>query len=190
MKSSVLKLLVVASLMSLCYIASAQVYVGGSISGAVKNSSNADVKQNSWSFNVQPAVGYLLNDNWAIGGRISYNLSKSKTERVGYDYQSTSNSNVVVINPYAAYSPLRSGNFALWAEFGLRFAPKMHSSDYATYGAYIVPALTYDLNDHFVLKSNLGFASLSVSGTSEGGFSFSGSAGEKNNLSIGVLYKF
>ena len=152
MKSSVLKTLIVALLMSLCFIASAQVYVGGSISGAVKNSSNADVKQNSWSFNVQPEVGYLLNDNWAIGGRISYSLSKSKAERVGYDYQSTSNSNVVVINPYAAYSPLRSGNFALWAEFGLRFAPKMHSSDYATYGAYIVPALTYDLNDHFVLK--------------------------------------
>ena len=183
MKSSVLKTLIVASLMSLCFIASAQVYVGGSISGAVKNSSNADVKQNSWSFNVQPAVGYLLNDNWAIGGRISYNLSKSKTERVGYDYQSTSNSNVVVINPYAAYSPLRSGNFALWAEFGLRFAPKMHSSDYATYGAYIVPALTYDLNDHFVLKSNLGFASLSVSGTSEGGLRYIG-------VQSGVLKKY
>ena len=86
--------------MSLCFIASAQVYVGGSISGAVKNSSNADVKQNSWSFNVQPEVGYLLNDNWAIGGRISYSLSKSKTEHVGYDYQSTSNSNVgAVVSP-------------------------------------------------------------------------------------------
>ena len=190
MKSSVLKLLVVASLMSLCYIASAQVYVGGSIAGSVVNSSYSNVKQNSWSFNVQPAVGYLLNDNWAIGGRISYTLSKSKTEYVELGSLSTSDSNAIVINPYAAYSPLRRGNFALWAEFGLKFAPKMHSSDYASYGAYIVPALTYDLNDHFVLKSNLGFAALSVSGTSNGKFSFSGSAGEKNNLSIGVLYKF
>ena len=190
MKSSFLKLAIVAALMALPFIASAQVYVGGSISGAVRNSSNANLEQNSWSFNIQPAAGYLLNGKWAIGGRISYSLSKSKTERVGDDLQSTSSSSVIVINPYAAYSPLRSGNFALWAEFGLRFAPKMSAADYASYKAYIVPALTYDLNDHFVLKSNLGFAALSVSGTSNGEFSFSGSAGEKNDLSIGVLYKF
>ncbi len=176
--------------MSLCFIASAQVYVGGSIGGTFENQSDAkaNVEARAWSLDVQPEFGYLLNDRWAIGGRVLYGVSRSKTEQLGYER--VSESDMLIINPYAAYSPFRSGNFALWAEFGLKFAPKITSYGYFHYGAYAMPVLTYDLSDHLTLKSNLGFAALSVSGTSKGEFSFSGSAGEKSNLSIGVLYKF
>ena len=187
MKSSLLKLAIVASLMSLSVIASAQVYVGGSIAASY-NKSGSDSK--TWSFNLNPEVGYFLNDNWAIGGRIAF--GRAQTSTLG---TVKGTSTTFTINPYAAYSPFQYGDFALWAEFGLRFAPKVGGASYASYGAYAVPVLTYNLGDHFVLKTNLNFAALSVSGTSDGGFAFAGSANCNRGLSVGDLtigfvYKF
>ena len=189
MKSSVLKLVLVASLMSLPLLASAQLYLGGSIAGSTAKVANSSADSKSWTFLIQPEIGYLLNDNWAIGGRFSYRLGESRldyatgTERI-------SNTNDLTINPYVAYSPFRRGDFALWAEVGVKFAPALRAGDYSSYGAYAIPVLTYELGDHLVLKSSLGFAALSVNGNSNGDFSFSGSVGGKSDLSVGFVYKF
>ena len=189
MKSSVLKLVLVASLMSLPLLASAQLYLGGSIAGATAKVANSSADSKSWSFRIQPEIGYLLNDDWAIGGRFSYRFAEGRLEYAAGS-QVTSNTNELTINPYAAYSPFRRGNFALWAEVGLEFAPALRAEDYSSYGAYAIPVLTYELGDHLVLKSSLGFASLAVSGTSNGDFSFSGSVGGKTDLTVGFVYKF
>lgn len=187
MKSLFLKGILVASLMSLSLIASAQFYIGGSIAGAFSTSPNASSK--SWGFNIQPEVGYVLNDSWVIGARLSYGKSESTID-TQYLHQTETNYNAFTINPYAAYSPFRSGNFALWAEFGLQFVPRQNTVNYSTFGAYAVPVLTYNLGEHFVLKSNLGFAAITLSGTSDGDFSFAGSLGGESDLSVGFVYLF
>jgi len=187
MKSSFLKLAIVAALMALPFIASAQVYVGGSLAGSLGSSPNASTK--SWAFSIHPEVGYVLNDNWAIGGRFSYGKAVSTMETANNKVVNTQ-VDAFAINPYAAYSPFRRGNFALWAEFGLQFVPAQNGVNHSAYGAYAVPVLTYDLGEHFALKSNLGFASVSVGGTSDGDFTFGASVGNESDLSIGVVYKF
>ena len=79
---------------------------------------------------------------------------------------------------------------------GVTFAPRQTGINYAAFGAYITPLLTYNINEHIFLKTNLDFAGLSVSGTTNGSFSFGASAGGDNALnlddgfSIGFVYKF
>ena len=64
------------------------------------------------------------------------------------------------------------------------------------YSVYVTPLLTYTVNDHLILKTGLDFAKLSVSGDTNGTFSFGASVGAddvlriSDNFSIGCIYKF
>lgn len=192
MKSVFYKILVISFLLASSFAASAQVYIGGAVGGAYANSPNTSTKSRAVS--IKPEAGYILNGNWAFGGRITYGKSESKIESP-YLHQTDIDIKPFTINPYAAYSPLRFGDFAVWAEFGLQIAPKQDGVDYSTIAVYATPVLTYDLGEHFILKTNLNFAGLSVTKTTDGGFAISGAFGgdnalSLNDLSIGFVYRF
>ena len=174
-------------------VASAQVYIGGSLSGSYGNSQKTGVE--SWAFNIKPEMGYIVNDTWAFGGRVEYGKSVTKTEGLEED-DSVSNINLLTINPYAAYSTLSLGDFAVWLEMGVQFIPKQKTIDYATMAWYLAPVLTYDLNRNFLLKTDLNFARLAWVGTTEGSFVLAGNFGADNiiafdeDFSIGFVYRF
>ena len=187
MKKFIVRMILTASLMSLSLAASAQVYVGGGLAGGYSSSKNAN--STSWNFSVRAEAGYMLHDNWAFGARFSYGKSESRVAEPLFESIDT-DVDAFAIRPYAAYCPFRRGDFALWAEFGLVFVPEQGTLHYTTYGAYVGPVLTYNLNEHLILKTNLDFACLSVSGNTRGDFNLNGALGGNSDLSIGFVYKF
>lgn len=193
MKSFIKRLLVISFLLTLSYTASAQIYAGGSIGASYSNSESTRSK--AWSINISPEAGYILNDDWAVGALISYGKAMSKVDSQ-YLHETKVDVTLFSINPYAVYAPVRFNNFAVCAEMGLQFAPRQSGADFATYGAYIIPLLTYSINGHIILKTGLDFARLSVLGTTNGTFSFGASVGGDNalniddDLSIGFIYRF
>ncbi|MBP5795774.1 MAG: outer membrane beta-barrel protein [Bacteroidales bacterium] len=190
-----MKRLLVFILLFSATIASAQVYIGGSVSGSYGNSQKTGVE--TWSFNVKPEIGYIMNDTWAFGGRVAYGKSVTKTEVPGLEETDTDTDiNLLTINPYAAYSTLTLGDFAVWLEMGVQFIPKQKTIDYATMAWYLEPVLTYDLNRNILLKTNLNFARLAWIGTTEGSFVLAGNFGADNiiafdeDFSIGFVYRY
>lgn len=193
MKTLFKRLLVITFLMTFSYAASAQWYAGGSIGGSYSNSKSTNTR--AWAISISPEAGYILNENWAVGGLISYGKSVTKVDS---QYLNKTDVDITLfsINPYAVYAPIKYKNFAVCAEMGVMFAPRQSGVNFATFGAYITPLLTYCINEHIILKTELDFAGISVSGTTNGTFSFGASVGGDNaiklddDLSIGFIYKF
>ena len=193
MKSFTPRILVIAFLMTISFAASAQIYVGGSIGGSYAKVESTNAK--SWTIDISPEVGYIFNENWAAGARITYGKSVQEINSQYLD-KKTTNVSLFSINPYAVYAPLKFKNFAVCAEMGASFTPKSSGRNYSLYSLYVTPLLTYTVNDHIILKTGLDFAKLSVSGDTNGTFKFGVSAGGddvlsiSDNLSIGFVYRF
>ena len=193
MKSFSTQLLVITFLMTISFAASAQVYVGGSIGGSYAKAESTNAK--SWAIDISPEVGYIFNENWAAGVYISYGKSVQEINSEYLDNKTT-NVSLFTINPYAVYAPIKFHNFAVCAEMGASYTPKLSGANYSMYSAYITPLLTYSINDHIILKTGLDFAKLSVSGDTNGTFKFGVSAGAddvlsvSDNFSIGFVYRF
>ena len=193
MKLFTTRLLVITFLMTIPFAASAQIYVGGSIGGSYGKAESTNAK--SWTININPEVGYIFNENWAAGARISYGKSVKKIDSQYLDQTST-NVSLFTINPYAVYAPIKFHDFAVCAEMGASYTPKLSGANYSLYSLYVTPLLTYSVNDHIILKTGLDFAKLSVSGDTNGTFKFGVSAGAddvlsiSDNFSIGFVYRF
>ena len=193
MKSFTPRILVIAFLMTISFAASAQIYMGGSIGGSYAKAESTNAK--SWTIDISPEVGYIFNENWAAGARITYGKSVKEINSQYLD-KKTTNISLFSINPYAVYAPIKFHNFAVCAEMGASFTPKSSGSNYSLYSLYVTPLLTYTVNDHIILKTGLDFAKLSVSGDTNGTFKFGVSAGGddvlsiSDNLSIGFVYRF
>lgn len=191
MKSFFRKMMLVASIMCLAFSASAQIYIGGNIAGAYASSDGGNT---SWAIGFYPEVGYRYNDNWAFGGRISYGRSEEHLN--SSLVEDSINIKLFTINPYAAYSVLQFNGFDVWAEAGLSLIPEQEGLKSTTIGLYLSPVLTYSLADHFLLKTNLNFAGLSIVASDHGVFSIASSVGGNNvlifddDLSIGFVYLF
>ena len=149
----------------------------------------------SWTIDISPEVGYIFNENWAAGARITYGKSVKEVNSQYLDNKTT-NVSLFTINPYAVYAPIKFHNFAVCAEMGASYTPKLSGANYSMYSAYITPLLTYSVNDHIILKTGLDFAKLYISGDTNGTFKFGVSAGGDNALnitddfSIGFVYRF
>lgn len=193
MKSFIKRILVISFLFTLSYAASAQIYVGGSIGGSYAKVESTNAK--SWTIDISPEVGYIFNENWAAGVYISYGKSVQEINSEYLDNKTT-NVSLFTINPYAVYAPIKFHNFAVCAEMGASYTPKLSGANYSFYSLYVTPLLTYSVNDHIILKTGLDFAKLSVSGDTNGTFKFGVSAGGDNainitdDFSIGFVYKF
>ncbi len=193
MKSLIRTIIIASALAMISHAASAQVYAGGSIGGAYSASESTSSK--AWAVSVNPEAGYIFNENWAVGGRLNYGKSVSKTDSK-YLKETKTDINLFTINPYAVYAPIHFKNFSICAEMGLELAPKQAGVEFTTFGAYITPLLTYSINEHLVLKTELSFAQLAVSGTSNGTFGFAAAVGGDDainfgeDLSIGFIYVF
>ena len=99
MKSFTTRLLVITFLMTISFAASAQIYVGGSISGIYGKAESTNAK--SWAIDISPEVGYAFNENWAAGARISYGKSVSEMKT---DYLDKTTTNVSLFTMLSSWS--------------------------------------------------------------------------------------
>ena len=190
MKTS-LKVILAFAMIMVPSVASAQVYVGGSISGSYSDTPSDGTKAKA--FDIRPEVGYVLNSDWAFGARLSYGKSQTVVDTPTV-HNETTNVNLFTISPYASYSVLSFAGLSLLAEAGLNLAPKQDGSEGA-FGAYFAPVLTYDLSRHFLLRTSINILGASVM-WADGGFAFSAGVDSNdiitvgNGLSVGFVYKF
>lgn len=199
----------VASLLFCTGNASAQDYIGGSISfqSSIVSSNGTT---NTTTFNVAPDLGWFIGDKWAVGIRpwIGHGKSTSGTET-----ESTTFS--LGINPYARYQLMAHNRFGLWAEADPQLGFTNNRSVTSrgevtsntrstTWGVVALPVLTYQLNRHIALETRLNLFSFSMLSSHtihndkdfESSFTCGLSATTKDvmdtlgDISIGFVYKF
>lgn len=116
----------------------AQIYVGGSI-----NFENDDV---STSLTLSPEVGYKLNEKFAIGGVLDFEVTDFKEFK----------SFTLDVSPYARYTFLKAGNFSLFADATVEFTYDADASDFTFGGVYIKPGAAFAINEQFTLAAHMG----------------------------------
>ena len=211
------KLLSVLVLVALGVTAKAQLWAGGSLGfshsgGVEKTLFNDSDKPSENSFSIAPIVGYNLNENLSVGGKLVLNVVTYKEEYDSYKTELTDFG--FGITPFARYTVLKSNKFELQAEAGLPIlATKMKITEYgqtekgtvSVVGFYAKPILAYSISDHFQLECELDFLSLNANHivaktdddedykdiTNSFDFGFdSGNVATLGEITIGVIYKF
>lgn len=161
----------------------AQVFIGGSL--GINTTSNVDrvlnANNSNFGFTLAPNVGFKINDDMAVGGRLTFTTSSTTAGAVV-----TPGPVTFGIQPYFRYSLLYFGNFAIAGEanFGLSFTGQtntitapgtpdiINKTSSTRFSLGVTPVLLYELNKHITLEANLnvltvGFTSLSTKATTQ-----------------------
>lgn len=175
MKKTILTIALVAFAMA----ANAQWIIGGQfgVNSNSRNDGNYSAPSSStFSFNINPKVGYQLNDNFQIGAQLVYGYTSTKS------YFGASNTfNVTPVSQFGV-SPYVRWNFGTWKNcslflegsfiFGMSPESKTTNSvngketttnnnDKLTYlGINVVPGLNYSFSEHFSMDLYINVARL------------------------------
>ena len=155
------------------------ILVAGNVGYSSKDDSRGDgLKLNQ--FNFSPKVGYQFNDNWTIGGELSYTSVKDR----GFDLES--HTKITTIGPFLRYSMPLNQTFSVFADLGAGFQNAKQKLDFYNFnnttdtaqGAYVVitPALFINMKKGFGLNFNiggLGYNTLSYDNYNVNEFNFS-----------------
>jgi hypothetical protein len=148
---------------------SAQYYVGGGVTFRTGTTTNevttagiktsTDLKSNG--FSIVPEIGMKLDDKMAIGVALGYANSKSESNPT-----TTFKINEFEIAPYFRYTLASWGNLSLFtdAQFrvltGKETTETTGAADVETklneWGLFIIPGISYQLNDKFNFVAKLG----------------------------------
>lgn len=175
------KVLLLGALMaSTVTIASAQMWVGGSLSWTNQSNDvtqeiddlieyNYSREENSNTISFAPEIGYDLNDRWSVALSLGYAHSSITYEyfynNVPSDCFPTLNSkqtsavNTWSFNPYVRYRAASYGKLNLFVDAGVGYAlSHLCGSDETAYAVrfHVNPGLSYRLTDRFVLVSHIG----------------------------------
>lgn len=134
--------------------AQAQWYVGGGIgfnTNASKDGNGHEIS-NRTQFTFTPRVGYIINDNWLAGVKLSLTTGN-------YGTWGNTKGTSFAIAPYARYTFARLGRFGFAAEASLEFStfatadkPKVTGFGF---GLGIEPVVTFDVNEHWGLETGI-----------------------------------
>ena len=149
-----MKKVIVAMLFGLlCLTGTAQVYTGGSLS--VNRTSTWDEWKGSVS--VSPEISYRFAENWMTGIRLHAEW---------FDGESDTDSRSISASPYVQYQLVGYGRWGLWAHGEMTFRSSVSETDGSRqnvssyFGVHCFPTVTYRLGNHFLLTSDLSFATL------------------------------
>jgi len=189
-------LVLAVSIFAFSQTTSAQVYIGGSLSMASYRQDKMENEKTtcSSSLSFDPEVGYLYKDNWAFGGRLSIAYANSDTY-LGHSVDSSNKRYSFSLVPYAAYKALTFGSFSVWTEGSLRIVPSRKYTD-GVIGISIAPVLSYELGEHFILRTGLNFAGLSLARNFDRGitafrlFADGDNILKVGDITIGAVYRF
>ncbi len=119
---------------------SAQIYVGGGLNFSDKyNGGEAGIK-------LSPEVGYVLNENLAIGGVLDFEVA---------DFGAFDEFNLDIA-PYARYTFYKAGNFSIFADGSVDFNYNGGASEFTWKGVFVKPGVSYAINEKFSLAAHMG----------------------------------
>lgn len=151
--------------------ASAQVYVGGSLS--YSHEKVEEVKADAFTF--APEVGYNLSETWAVGAALNYTWVKDAYNQFS-------------INPYARYTYFRTDLVSLFVDggFDLGYSKPEEGKSSTVWGIGFKPGISLNLSEKFSLVAHMGF--LGYQDLKEKGKVYG--IDLHNNLSFGFYYNF
>lgn len=175
-----------------CLTGTAQVYMGGSLSV------NGTSSWNEWKSTIRlnPEIGYCFSENWMAGVRLHAEWADGGSNNVGRSMS---------VSPYVQYQLVGYGKWGLWVHGEMAFHSSVSGSDGSgqtasrIFGAHCFPVVTYRLGNHFLLTSDLSFATLGYDRYQNGDHpvaqSFSiglrpAQAAYLDGLAIGFVYLF
>ena len=116
---------------------SAQIYVGGGIDFKSNDDAN--------TLGLSPEVGYVLNENLAVGGVLDFSADFDAIDEFNLD-----------IAPYLRYTFLKAGNFSIFADATVEFNYNGGASEFNWNGIFVKPGCAYAINEKFTLAAHMG----------------------------------
>lgn len=138
-------------------IASAQVWVGGSINISDSEAESNDNKNISKQISFQPTVGYDLNEKLSVGVSLSYSHNSMSTNHNNITLNH--NINNFSIRPFVRYHYMEWGKLRAFVDGGVGYSLSNvcnDDNDYQSLSVFIQPGFSYDLNDRFSIETSFG----------------------------------
>lgn len=126
---------------------SAQIYVGGMLGFSADKAENA--KYGTTDFNLNPEVGYVLNESWSIGLPINIGFEKTAYDKLLKKDGTTTWS----VAPYARYTFYKNGILSLFADGILGFNGKDDDTNVAL---SVAPGIALSIAENISLVSRIG----------------------------------
>lgn len=170
--------------------ANAQWYIGGSF-GLNFNKVNKDVDSQT-TLTIAPEIGYNINDNWAVGAQVGFNMANQLHNATEANLTGTG----FTIAPYARYTFAKTGIASFFADGYVAFA----SSNYegrvkydesgSIFSIGVRPGISLKASDKVSLVAILGNIGYTKASDDLGGGSNFGINADNNDISLGVYYNF
>lgn len=155
------KLLFVAAFLMVSVMASAQMWIGGSMNCMYQK--DKDFNNGVFTFGVAPEVGYGINDKFTVAMAIGYRGQ----------FASGITSNSFFMQPYARYHIVNFGNAGFFIDGGLEYgftATKDFETQYFHHVyAGVWPGFAYAFCDKAVIAARFGFLGYKYNGPRTGG---------------------
>lgn len=159
--------------------ANAQTYLGGGFSFGNNDKGT--------SISILPEVGYAFNENWTVGGTLSFTHVKIKMDGADNSYSAFG------IAPYVRWTFANAGPVNLFLDGGLAFYSISDTADkkYSPFEIGITPGIAIPVSDRFSFVGHVGFLgyrdndSTSLFDNEGFGMGLSG-----DDFSVGIYYNF
>lgn len=146
--------------------ANAQAWLGGSVGFNWENG-KWDGAKSTTSWTISPELGYNINDDWAIAGKISIFSSQAGDNDAVTGFK---------ISPYARYTFAKIDDLSFFVDGGIHFTSYGKDKG-SSFGIGIQPGLAYKVADGVTLAAKFGYF---------GWRTFDKDAGDKNQFGFGV----
>ena len=136
------KVFLTLALMVTTMVASAQFYVGGGIGYSKTEVGDAETTVLS----IEPEIGYVLNEDWAIGAVVGFENEKDVA-------------NTFAIEPYVRYTVLKAGAFSVFADGAVGFGmvkPEV-GDDTTIWSVGVKPGVAYNVNEKISICAHIGW---------------------------------
>ena len=143
------KLLFAVAALATSLTASAQLWVSGSVGISNQSKWNHDKSITTW--NINPAVGYALDDALEVGLELGLD-GYSKDEYSIFSFG---------IAPFARYTFLSEGDFSMFVQGNIEYktySAERKKKDFKghTFGIKFMPGIKYSLTDNFAIVATFG----------------------------------
>ncbi len=145
------KLMLAAAMMVAAISASAQVYIGGSLSYEYSKA-NKDADGLS-SFKIFPEVGYNLDKNWAVGIQLGFGINDTMKK----DGSGKVTTSAFTVAPYARYTFAKSGIASFFVDGGIQFTSLGTDTKGNTFGVGFRPGVKIAASNKVDLVAKLGY---------------------------------
>jgi outer membrane protein len=166
-------LLIVLTLTSVIAL-HAQLFVGGGFgfdaeSGSEQYGSVTEDKPSEVSFSLNPQVGFMLSDDFAIGAYVSFGLTRENDKE---DHETINKSSSIAFSPFARYYAFRINKFSVFMEalasVGVSSSKTKFDGDVTDgpktteFSVLVFPGMSYDISNRFQLMAHINAFGLGI----------------------------